>query len=65
MKRAMMLCGLCMLALPVKAQSNQEMLQYLVQQDMQRQQQQQAQEPAYGLNEQQWEACMQNCDPCC
>lgn len=50
---------LCLLAMPVKAQSNQEMLQYLVQQDLQRQQQ--VQQPVYGLNEQQWEQCRQDC----
>lgn len=50
---------LCLLAWPAMAQSNQEMLDYLVQQDLQRQQQ--AQQPAYGLNEQQWEQCRQDC----
>lgn len=42
----------------VMAQSNQEMLQYLVQQDLQRQQQAQQPQPMTGLNEQQWEECM-------
>lgn len=61
MKRVLLItaCVAC-LASPVKAQSNQEMLQYLVQQDLQRQQQAQQPQPMTGLNEQQWEACMHN-----
>jgi hypothetical protein len=61
MKRILltMACVGCFASPAVLAQSNQEMLQYLI---MQQKQQQQAQQPQHmtGLNEEQWEACMHN-----